>query len=718
MGDTCTIGIDLGTSNSCVATCTPAGHEIIRNRLGGRTTPSVVSAGKGGDIVVGDAANRQAIMNPERTIFGVKRLVGRKYASPEVVSLRETLPYPVIEAPNRDAWVRLLERSMSPSEVQSYILDELRTAAEDYLDTDVGRAIITVPAFFDEAQRQATRDAGTIAGFGNVRVLAEPTAAALAHGIGGNSDKLVAVFDMGGGTLDVSIMHVQGGRYDVLATSGDMLLGGADFDRALAASFAAEIERDHGVAILDNKVALQRLVTEAEGAKKALSGLDSVTISLPYLAQGPAGQIDYERKVTRDELNTLVAPLIERMLAPCRVALADASVTADRIDEVLLVGGMTRSLVVQDAVTRFFDRKPSQKINPDEAVAIGAALLAGMVDGRLQGAELIDVAPHSIGMRVAGDRMSPLIKRAAKLPAVAKKAFATTEDNQRSVEIQLYQGEDPVASKNTRLSTVSLSGIEPAPRGKVRIGVEFHASEDGKMAIKARQLGGSGAPMDVDIVVQTGLGRAVVERLAQERAAQRKPREVKASKPSEAAQQSGFGIQFARPASAPPRAASAPPVAAPAGRSESSSGRAASASARAQAAGSGKSARVGSARGSERRASARANTAADARAAILGDDEPSSKSQPAQTPPAAPAARPPAPNPSQPVFPPAEPATPAAAPAAPKPAPATASPAASPPPSAAGGTATSATGGGSKTPWIAVAVLVTGAIAALIAVLL
>jgi molecular chaperone DnaK len=517
------IGIDLGTSNSCVAVRFGDRTEIVRNELGDRTTPSVVAFADDGSVLVGQRAYRQAVMNPARTLVAVKRLVGRGFDSPEVVGLRRTLPYDVVRARNGDAWVAIGDRQVSPAEAQAHILVAMRDAAESFVGAPIREAVITVPAFFDEAQRQATRDAAEIAGLRALRLLSEPTAAALAYGFAKARNHNIVVFDLGGGTLDVTVMAVDGGRFEVLSTAGELLLGGADFDRALAEAFAAEIERERGVDLSGNRVALQRLVAEAELAKKTLTELDSVVINLPYLATTPTGPIDFERRLTRDEFARLVAPMVDRMLDPCRLALDEAGVTASQIDDVILVGGMTRTPAVQAAVERFFGRRPSLRINPDEAIAMGAALLAGILEGSVDAVDLVDVVPRTIGLRVAGGNVAHLIRRSSPLPASVTKAFATTRDDQRNVELQVVQGESDVASDNRSLASILVDGFPPLPRGQVKLAVTFSVDVDGVLAVSARRVGADDS-VHVEVTAASGLGRAEVQRLAKEQADRRAAR--------------------------------------------------------------------------------------------------------------------------------------------------------------------------------------------------
>ncbi len=513
------IGIDLGTTNSCVAIYRDTRPEILVNAEGQRTTPSVVALGNGA-VLVGGPARRQSIMRPTDSISGVKRLVGRRFASSEVDILREISPYQIVEAKNGDAWVRAGGRELSPPEVLSYVLEKLAASATGHLGTDDLRAVVTVPAYFDETQRQATRDAATIAGIEAIRILNEPTAAALAYGYAGAKGKRVAVVDLGGGTYDVTIMVVEDGVFEVLATTGDMLLGGEDFDRAIATSLARSIQREHGVDVLAEPVAAQRLLSESEEAKKQLATLDSAIIALPFLAAGPRGPISVQHELAVAEFDALTAPLIDRLDQPCRAALALARLEPQQIDDVLLVGGMTRCRAVQRRIAELFRRRCSLRINPDEAVALGAALESGVLAGEIPDVVLVDVVPHTIGLRLAGDRMAPLVPRATPLPTRVSKVFATNRDDQDHVELEVIQGDDPVASRNRRLARIRLEGLPRAAKGKVRIVVTFALDANGLLSVTAREKQ-TGAATRVDVIAASGLPATEVARLSAERRAQR-----------------------------------------------------------------------------------------------------------------------------------------------------------------------------------------------------
>ncbi len=551
------VGIDLGTSNSCIALHVQDKPEVIHNPQGDRTTPSVVAYIDPDKVLVGAPAARQAILNPERTVTGVKRLVGQRFDSDVVSSLLETSPYEVVRARNGDAWVAVGDRVLSPQEIQSHILSLLRSTASAYCGSPIDRAVVTVPAFFDETQRQAVRDAAEIAGLEAVRLLNEPAAVALAHGYGRGESGRVMVVDLGGGTLDVTIMNVEQGRFEVLATDGDVLLGGIDIDRALAERFASEVEADHGVSVTGDAVALQRLDVEAERVKCELTDRERVEVSLPFLAQSSSGRVDFRREVTRDELEQIAQPIVARMLRPCANALGMARCERSDITEVILAGGMTRMPLVQREVERFFGARPSLRVNPDEAVAIGAALLSASLEGRAPEVVFVDVAPRSIGLRTAGDRFAALVRRSTPLPAEAARVFATTRADQRSFQLQVLQGEEEVASKNRRLADISVEPISPGPAGSVKLRVSFSVDEQGRLSVSARELG---ADTETDVAIRpvSGLGRGEVQRLAAERRARQQGVAGAAEEPAVLAQEAPV-VEFS-PAPAPA------PAPAPSGR--------------------------------------------------------------------------------------------------------------------------------------------------------
>jgi molecular chaperone DnaK len=561
------VGIDLGTWNSCVAICTER-PEVVLNEHGDRTTPSVVAFLEGGKVMVGAPAWRQAIMNPRRTVIGVKRLVGRRYDSAVVRALAEAIPYEVSDALNGDARVKIGEQLVSPQEVQAYILEELRAAATKFTGATVSRAVVTAPAFFDEIQRQAVRDAAEIAGFESCRVLAEPTAAAFAYGYANLQEKRVAVVDLGGGTLDITVMKIDQGRCEVLATDGDLLLGGYDFDRALVAAFAAEIRAAHGFDIYSDPVAVQRLLAEAESAKRELSQQPVVEIRLPYLfvAKGP---IDYNRLLTREEFEAITRPQLERIAAPCRAVLKAAGIPASDCHDVILVGGMTRVPAIQRCIADLFGRKPSLRVNPDEVVAMGAALLAA--DEEI-GLKFVDVTAHTIGLRSAGDRMTPLIPRSSPIPAQATKTFATTQDQQPTFELKILQGENPTASQNRELAYVVIEPIPLRPRGEVQLRVRFEVSEHGGLVVRAEEVG-SGNETHAVVLPASGLTRSEVEALAAAHRVRRNesepgPRGARDRPQRPSSQNGGFVVEFERSeriemAAVGARPGTKPPVVAP-----------------------------------------------------------------------------------------------------------------------------------------------------------
>ncbi len=512
------IGIDLGTTNSCVAILENGVAKVLTNAVGDRTTPSMLALRDDGKLVVGAVARRQAVSNPTRTLFGVKRLIGRRHDAPEVTEMTGVVPFPIVRGPNGDAWVRLGDKLLSPSEVSAHVLGDLRATAETYLGVKVTQAIITVPAYFDDAQRQATRDAGRIAGLEVRAIINEPTAAALAYGVHKEgAPSLIAVFDLGGGTFDISILRIEDGVFEVLATSGDTLLGGDDFDRVLAVALRKEAEAAHGAPITD-PVALQRLVDAAERAKRELSALTSTEVQLPFLAtggtqgQGPAA-LSFQRTVTRAWLEELTAPLLERLEAPCMRALADCRMEADRIDHVVLVGGMTRMPAVEARAAAIFGKRPVKGVNPDEIVAIGAATQSAIMQGQMGDVVLLDVASHSIGVKVAGGRFSTIIARNSMVPARETKVFTTTSDGQDFVSIEVYQGEEPMAAKNRLLGKFILGDLPHAPAGKVKVEVQFTLDCDGIVRVEARDVA-SGKATSKKILASSGLSPDEVDRLA------------------------------------------------------------------------------------------------------------------------------------------------------------------------------------------------------------
>jgi molecular chaperone DnaK len=509
------IGIDLGTTNSCVATLEAGEPTVIHNQEGGRTTPSMVSWNAEGDVVVGAASKRQMVTNPERTVFGVKRLIGRKIHETEVQRLLGTLPYDVVPASNGDAWVEIDNHPHSPQEISAHILAKLRHVAEDYLGEKVTEAVITVPAYFDDVQRQATKDAGAIAGLTVRAILNEPTAAALAYGVHNEHNQRLAVFDLGGGTFDISILAIENGVFEVLATSGDTALGGDDFDRVIIGMLADGFQAEHGIDLRTDAVALQRLKEASERAKIELSSAMTTDVNLPFVAAGAQGPVHLMRELARGEIEKACRGLLDRLDAPCRKALADAHCTAADIDQVLLVGGMTRMPAVVERAVEIFGRPPSKNVNPDEIVAMGAAVHSGILGGELQEVVLLDVTPHSLGVRVTGDRMSIVIPANTSIPCREKKIFATTEDMQSFVAVEIYQGEHENVKKNRRLGRFLLGDLKKAVKGATRVEVSFTMDADGILSVSATEVG-TGREASVTIEPHGGLTADEIARLGGE----------------------------------------------------------------------------------------------------------------------------------------------------------------------------------------------------------
>jgi molecular chaperone DnaK len=506
------IGIDLGTTNSCVAVLEGGEPTVIHNQEGGRTTPSMVSWNADGDVVVGAASKRQMVTNPTRTVYGVKRLIGRKANDPEAQELAQRLPYDVVAAKNGDAWVEVAGIQRSPQEISAHVLAKMKRVAEDYLGEQVREAVVTVPAYFDDVQRQATKDAGAIAGLTVRAILNEPTAAALAYGMHHQSNQRIAVFDLGGGTFDISILAIENGVFEVLATNGDTALGGDDFDRVLIDTLADEFQKQHSIDLRSDSVALQRLKEAAERAKIELSAAMTTDVNLPFIAAGAGGPLHLMRELERGQLERACRQLLERLEGPCRRALNDAHCTSADIDQVLLVGGMTRMPAVQERAVRIFGKQPSKGVNPDEIVAMGAAVHSGIMGGELQEVVLLDVTPHDMGVKVTGDRLAVVIQSNTSIPTRAKKTFATTEDNQTFVAIEVYQGPHEVASKNRRLGRFVLGDLRPAPRGQTKVEVSFTMDADGILEITASEIG-TGRAASVTIEASSGLTSEEIDRL-------------------------------------------------------------------------------------------------------------------------------------------------------------------------------------------------------------
>jgi molecular chaperone DnaK len=509
------IGIDLGTTNSCVAIFDNGEAQIVPNAEGARTTPSVVAFTPSGEKLVGQIAKRQAGTNPDHTIYAVKRLIGRKFDSPEVQSFAAIAPFVIEAAENGDAWVRVGDKVYSPQEMSAMVLTKMKDTVSDFLGQPVEDAVITVPAYFDDSQRQATQDAGKIAGLNVLRIINEPTAAALSFGIGESESKRVVVFDLGGGTFDVSILEISDDVFEVRSTSGDTYLGGEDFDIKITGFMMEAFKQEHGIDLTGDAMALQRLKEAAERTKHELSSADETDINLPFIAADDAGPKHLVAKMTRLQLEELTQELIDRLVEPCTVALADAGLTAGEIDEVILVGGMTRMPAIQRKVTQIFGQEPHRGVNPDEVVSAGAAIQGGVLTGDVENVLLLDVTPLSLGVETQGGIATRIIERNTTIPTSKSQIFSTTEDSQSVVRIHVLQGEREMAADNKTLGRFELVGVPPAPRGVPQIEVTFEIDADGVVKVSAKDLG-TGKVQAIEVTASSGLDEDQVDRLVEE----------------------------------------------------------------------------------------------------------------------------------------------------------------------------------------------------------
>ena len=509
------IGIDLGTTNSCVAVMEGKTPKVIENAEGMRTTPSIVAFTDEGERLVGQPAKRQAVTNPERTIFAVKRLIGRRYDDPMVEKDKKLVPYKIIRASNGDAWVEIEGKSYSPSQISAFILQKMKETAEAYLGSKVEQAVITVPAYFNDAQRQATKDAGKIAGLEVLRIINEPTAAALAYGLDKTKTGMIAVYDLGGGTFDISILEIGDGVFEVKSTNGDTFLGGEDFDMRLVNYLADEFQKEQGIDLRRDKLALQRLKESAEKAKVELSSTTQTEINLPFITADASGPKHLTMKLTRAKFEALVDDLIQKTIEPCRQALKDAGLSAAEINEVVLVGGMTRMPKVQEVVKQLFGKEPHKGVNPDEVVAVGAAIQAGVLQGDVKDVLLLDVTPLSLGIETLGGVFTRLIDRNTTIPTKKSQVFSTAEDGQTAVTIRVFQGEREMAADNKLLGSFDLIGIPPSPRGVPQIEVTFDIDANGIVNVQARDKG-TGKEQQIRIQASGGLSEADIQKMVKD----------------------------------------------------------------------------------------------------------------------------------------------------------------------------------------------------------
>ena len=509
------IGIDLGTTNSCVAVMDGGDAKVIENSEGGRTTPSVVAFSNNGERLIGMTARRQAVTNPDYTYYAIKRLIGRTYDDPTAQKDKQLSPFGIVKGSNGDAWVKGRDKDYSPQQISAFILTKMKETAEAHLGEEVTEAVITVPAYFNDAQRQATKDAGEIAGLTVKRIINEPTAAALAYGLDKQENKVIAVYDLGGGTFDVSILEIGDGVFEVLSTNGDTFLGGEDFDLRIVDYFADEFKKDQGIDLKADKLALQRLKEEAEKAKKELSTATQYEVNLPFITADASGPKHLSTKLTRAKFESMVEDLIKRTIDPCKAALKDASKNPSQIDDVILVGGMTRMPKVQSEVQKYFGKEPHKGVNPDEVVAIGAAIQGGVLQGDVKDVVLLDVTPLSLGIETLGGVFTRLIEKNTTIPTNKSQIFSTAEDNQPSVTISVVQGEREMASDNKSLGQFNLEGIAPAPRGLPQIEVTFDIDANGILSVSAKDKN-TGKEQKITIQADGGLSKDDIEKMRAE----------------------------------------------------------------------------------------------------------------------------------------------------------------------------------------------------------